>query len=279
MPGLAPFHPILVHFVIALLVAGVLFRLVSLTGRAKFTGPSASTLLLLGAFLTLPAVKSGEDAHGPAERVPGARQAVMEHEEWGERTRNLFLGIATLELLALALAKSRHQQKILALSALAGLLGLFAVYETGQHGGELVYSYAGGVGTRTGQAEDVERLFLAGLYHQAMQDRSEGRSQSAAHLIEEMDRRFPGNLEVQLLRAESLMEDQSDGEGALAVLGGMTLPRGDRRLLLRQRALTADALVLLGRADEARSILEDLAEEFPTSQTVRSRLERFEGIP
>ncbi len=119
--SLAPLHPQIVHFVIALLFAGLVFRWISLTGRAAFTGPAAAALLLVGAAGAVLAVKSGTDAHGPVERVPGARAAVVEHEEWGERTRNIFL----------------------VASALVGLAGAFALYEAGEHGGELVYAYAG----------------------------------------------------------------------------------------------------------------------------------------
>jgi len=46
--SLAPLHPQFVHFVIALLFAGVLFRCVAVTGRAAFTGPAAAVLLLVG---------------------------------------------------------------------------------------------------------------------------------------------------------------------------------------------------------------------------------------
>jgi hypothetical protein len=38
MPNLAANHPVIVHFAIALLVVGVIFRWLSLTGRAAFVG-------------------------------------------------------------------------------------------------------------------------------------------------------------------------------------------------------------------------------------------------
>ena len=95
--SLAALHPQIVHFVIALLFVGVLFRCVSLTGRVPFAGPAARVLLLVGTGAAVLAVQSGTAAHGPVERVPGARAAVMEHEEWGERTRNIFLVVAALK--------------------------------------------------------------------------------------------------------------------------------------------------------------------------------------
>ena len=41
------FHPQVVHFAIALLIVGVLFRIVSLLGRPAWVGPAAAALLLV----------------------------------------------------------------------------------------------------------------------------------------------------------------------------------------------------------------------------------------
>src|SRR6267378_1445224 len=139
MPNLAPFHPQIVHFAIALLVLGVLFRWISLTG------PAAAVLLLAGTTAAVLAVQSGTDAHGPVERVPGARAAVMEHEEAGKWARNVFLVIAALEIGALIFARrsARVTQGLTWVSALVGLAGIAAVYKAADRGGDLVYSYAG----------------------------------------------------------------------------------------------------------------------------------------
>src|SRR2546426_10323787 len=107
MPNIGAYHPIIVHFAIALLVLGVIFRWVSLTGRAPFTGPAAATVLILGAAAAVLAVHSGTDAHGPVERIPGVRQAVMDHEEAGDWARNVFPVVAALRVVAL-LRHKRH---------------------------------------------------------------------------------------------------------------------------------------------------------------------------
>ncbi|PYQ46741.1 MAG: hypothetical protein DMF78_25540 [Acidobacteria bacterium] len=72
MPDLAPYHPIVVHFAIALLIAGAVLRWLSLTGRVPFASPAASSLLLVGMAAAFVAVKSGMAAHGPIERIPAA---------------------------------------------------------------------------------------------------------------------------------------------------------------------------------------------------------------
>ena len=183
MPSLAPFHPVIVHFAIALAVAGVLLRCLSFSGRVAWAGPAAAALLLTGALAVAAAARSGLEAHGPVERVPGSAQAVGEHEEWGNRTYRAFVVVGLLELLALALRSRGYAKPLLVASALVGVGGLLLLYEAGEHGGELVYSYAGGIGIRSGAPEDVGRLLLAGLYHQAQLDRKSAalRGRSGAH--------------------------------------------------------------------------------------------------
>lgn len=277
MPNLAVFHPQIVHFVVALLLLGVALRLVSLTGKLNWTGPSAVTLLLIGTVAAWLAVRSGTDAHGPVERVPGSREAVQEHEEWGKKTRNIFYGVAALELIALGLAKSRwskYGKGVLAASGVVGLWGVTAVYETAEHGGELVYSYAGGVGIRTGDSTDVGRLLTAGLYHQAMLDRRQGKSAEAAALIDQLVAQNPSDPNMQFLRIESLIQDKKDGKAALAALA--TIKADDPRTATRVGMLKVDAFEAAGQRDSARAVLQGLIAQFPQSQRLKDRLAQLQ---
>jgi uncharacterized membrane protein len=108
LPNLAVYHPQVVHFAVALVFVGVLFRLVSLTGRWSFTNAAATALIVIGTGAAVVAVQSGTDAHGPVERIPGAREAVTEHEDWGKRARNIFLAVAALELIQLAFKNDKR---------------------------------------------------------------------------------------------------------------------------------------------------------------------------
>lgn len=277
MPNIGYWHPQIVHFVIALLVVGVIARLVSLTGRAPWSSPMATVLILVGTLGAVAAVQSGDDAHGPAERVPGARDAVVEHEHWGERTRNIFLVVLAFELGALALRgpRARFQKWALAASGVIGLGGLYALYETGEHGGDVTYVYAGGVGIRSGDTADVGRLLLAGLYHQAMLDRRADRPAAAAELIEQMARRWPDDLTVRFLAAESRLLDRKDPASALAALEGVAIAPEDTRSRLRRDFLRADAFVAARQQDSARAVLEALARDFPDNPRIKDRLERL----
>ncbi len=275
MPNLAPYHPVIVHFAIALAVAGVLLRWLSLGGRVAWAGPAAATLLLASAVAVFAAARSGVEAHGPVERVPGSAQAVGEHEEWGNRTYRAFVVVGMLELLGLALRSRGFAKPVRVASALVGLGGLVLLYEAGEHGGALVYSYAGGVGIRTGAPEDVGRLLLAGLYHQAQLDRKAQRPEDAAALIELAARRFPADPGVQLAAAESLLVDRKDAAAAVAALERASVPSDDRRLRARRAFLLADAFESQGDKPRALAALEPLGAEFPQNERLRKRIEQL----
>jgi uncharacterized membrane protein len=274
MPDLGPFHPQIVHFVIALLFTGVAFRWLSFARAARlaFTGPAAAVLLIAGTTAAALAVHSGLNAHGPVERVPGARAAVQEHQEWGERTRNVFIVVAALEIVALVPAAARWRKGAYVASALVGLAGAFCLFEAGEHGGDLVYGYAGGVGIRSGNPDDVDRLLTAGLYHQAMLDRKAGRTADAARLIDQVAQRAPEDTTVRLLVIESLILDKQDGKAALAALARFPARPDSRFVRFRVGLLRADALALAGMRDSARATLEGMTGEFANNRAIADRL-------
>ena len=271
-PSLAAFHPQVVHFVVGILIVGVLFRAVALTGRFRWTGPAATTLLVIGGCAAWVAAKSGTAAHGPVERIPGAREAVQAHEEWGERTRNVFVGVAALELVALALGTGLART-VRAVSALAGLAGVAVLYETAEHGGELVYAYAGGVGIRSGNPEDVGNLLVAGLYNEAQIQRKAGKGEDANRLMQMLADRKPGDVNARMLWAESLLLDRKDPSATLAVLDSITVRPDDARLRPRRDMLAADALRQAGRTDSARAVLQSAATQFPANPRIKAKLD------
>ena len=275
---MAALHPQIVHFTIVLVIIGVAFRIVSLFGRPTFAfaGPAAATLLMLAAASSVLSVRSGTAAHGPVERAPGARPAVMEHEEWGERTQIVLLIVGAIELLGLVLRRSPKAKLVRAASAVAGLVAIFFVYETGEHGGELVYSYAGGVGLRSGDAKDVERLLLAGYYHQAMADRKAGRADAAAELIAAAARRFPSDPEVRMLAAESLLLDRKDPRGAIDALASVQVPDNNRFMRVQRAMLQADAYAAAGQKDAAIAALDAFLKESPNPR-VQQRLDALKS--
>ena len=277
MPNLAAYHPQIVHFVVSLLIVGVGLRIVSIIGRPRFVSPAAALLIFIGTAATVLAVKSGTDAHGPVERIPGTRALVIEHEELGELTRNIFLGVAVIELLIIGIAWAprtvRFTRIAQAASALLGIYGAITLYHAAEHGGELVYSYVGGPGLRTGNPKDTERLLLAGLYNQSQADRKAGRPERAAALVDEMAARFPDDTTVRFLHVESLLLDRKNYFAALAALDSISVAPTDARLRPRQASLEADIYRALGMPDSARAALIPVIAAFPQNARLKAKLD------
>lgn len=281
MPNIAAIHPQVVHFVVALVIVGVLFRIAGLFVRAAWLSPAALTLVALGAAASLVAVRSGTDAHGPVERVPGARAAVVAHEEWGERARNAILILLVVEAVAAAVsarAVSRARVAQVA-SAVVGVIVAGVLYRAGDLGGELVYGYAGGIGIRSGNPADVNHALIAAAHHQANLDRQSGRSQDAAALLDMVADRFPEQLELQIARAEATLSDRKDPSGALARLDAIRLPTEDTRLRIRAALARSGALASAGDVTAARQVLETLRSEFPANAQLQRRIAELQAKP
>jgi hypothetical protein len=199
---------------------------------------------------------------------------VQSHERWGERARNVFAAVALVEAVVLVLAGRQKQRLAVMTSAALCLPALFCLYEAGEHGGELVYSYGGGVGIRTGDPQDTTRALLAAAYHQVQADRKAGKPEAAASLTAEVAKRFPSDPGVQMLVAESALLDTKNPAAALALLGGLQVPTDDTRSRVRHGMLTADAHEAAGNADAARATLQQLLSAFPANTRVKARLDR-----
>jgi uncharacterized membrane protein len=275
MPDLGPLHPQVVHFVVGLGLVGVLLRLISLTGRMAWTNQAAAALMILCAGASVVAVKSGTDTHDNAERIPGARQAVMDHEDWGHYTRNVLLGVAGLELLGLIFGSSGAGRVLRFLSAGGGLVAAAFIVKVADLGGDIVYEYAGGVGTRSGDPEDLDHLLVAGLFYAARMARDSGKAEEAARLTDELARRMPNDTTVKLLAIESRIRDRKDPQGALADLAALRVPADNPRLAIRHGLLTAQALAAAGQGDSAKALLKALAARFPESRGVKDALAKL----
>lgn len=268
MPDIGSFHPQVVHFVVALLIVGVAARVVSLIPlgpKWAFSSGMAATLILLGTAASVVAVQSGLDAHEKVESIPGVRQAVNVHEDYGEDTRDIFLVVSALEiaLLALAARKPGLTKGLRGLSALVGVIGCVYLYEAGDHGGDLVYSYGGGVGVRSGDTADVRRLLVAGLYDKAQVARRSGQREAAAQLTDQLQTLMPADTSARLLRITSMIRDRKDARGALAALDSLTVAPDNRRLLFQKAMLQAEALDSAGMRDSARVVLTALKKDMP----------------
>lgn len=163
LPTLPPWdavHPLIVHFPIALLIVAPLFVVLSLFRPLawRLFGVAALMLMMIGTVGAYVAVASGEAAAEVADRTPAINEALEEHEEAAELTRNLFTGLTVLYAGLLGLPYLLKRRPLAPRLNLALHLVFLALYlggtlviaRTGHLGGRLVHVY--GVKADLGEA-------------------------------------------------------------------------------------------------------------------------------
>ena len=151
IPTWDAWHPMIIHFPIALLLIAPVFILLGALLEPARGRPyliAAMALLLLGTAGTFVAVETGEAAAQIAERAPGVEQVIETHESLAERTRAVFsvLSVIFLALLAgpqiLKRTDSRLTTTILPLAFLILYsAGTLLLLNTAHNGGRLVHEY------------------------------------------------------------------------------------------------------------------------------------------
>ena len=146
LPEWAPsIHPMLVHFPIALLFVAVLIDVIAFVLRGQHVlRVGAVGLYVLGALGALASVLSGQRAAEGLQLPKPIEAALEEHEEWGERTV-WFFGIYAVVRLGELWVNSKPRPAAWVALLLIACVGLFVLYETGEHGAELVFEYGVGV--------------------------------------------------------------------------------------------------------------------------------------
>lgn len=138
-------HPLLVHFPIALLVLGTVGEiLAALLPRWKQLQALAGALVTIGALSLIPTYLTGRQAADAlSSPFPRTELAVATHSDWAWWTLWFFVALAVVRL-GMQWRKRLTGKTRWGMAA-ASLVGLFLIYETAEHGGELVYDLGAGV--------------------------------------------------------------------------------------------------------------------------------------
>jgi uncharacterized membrane protein len=144
MEFLAEFHPRVVHFPIALLLTYVLFEVLGAVTKRDFLLKSAHLILLLGVIAAFVAAQTGERAEMAFDYWNKEASALMEvHEQYANITVWYFTALLVIRTFLVFKKKFtnvfRYSFMVLA------LIGAYFVYQTGDHGGRMVYEH--GIGT------------------------------------------------------------------------------------------------------------------------------------
>lgn len=153
-----PFHPILVHFPIALLFASVLFDLLGTALSRDSFREGALWLLGLGLTGGIVAAVAGVMAEDAAEKAGIAESLIETHETWAQVT----LVIMAVLLLARLLLRNRFSTRTFAAYLAVATVGLFALIATGHTGGDLVYRHGAGVTSIPHSSQPIDQSLHGG---------------------------------------------------------------------------------------------------------------------
>ncbi len=144
MPEIIPnFHPIFVHFTVALLSLSVGLHVATLFIKSPLKEQwktVANWSLWFGAGITIITALTGLDAYNTVAHDTPSHLAMTEHRNWAVVTVALFLALAAWSIIRIRKEKNLGIAFVACLVIAGGVLG-----STAWHGGELVYRYGLGV--------------------------------------------------------------------------------------------------------------------------------------
>ncbi|MCK6619697.1 MAG: hypothetical protein HUU32_04670 [Calditrichaceae bacterium] len=146
LPDWAPnVHPLIVHFPIALLIFALLFDLFALIFRnINWVRYAAGSLYILGALAAVITYLSGKQAADVVNIPAMANPTLTEHADWALYTV-WFFGIYGVVRLVFLWKKLTEKWVISFVIFLVGAGGMALLYETAEHGAELVFRHGVGV--------------------------------------------------------------------------------------------------------------------------------------
>lgn len=158
LPEWAPnFHPMVVHFPLALLSIAFLFDLLTffLPQRLKrWARNSTMSLYAVGALTAVGVYFTGEAAADSVFMPANAQSVLNSHADWALLTVWFYGLYIVLRFLAVWLVNKLHRTKVQVVFFILSMVGLFLLYQTGDHGAQMVYQY--GVGVQTSEEEEED---------------------------------------------------------------------------------------------------------------------------
>jgi len=147
LPGWAPnLHPLVVHFPIALLLVAAGLDFAAWVLRCNRALRFVATVLFVAGTLAIAAAYLTGRAAAESIYLPGmAHAAVKDHWDWAFRALVFFSVLTTARLVLLWRGRPDPRPMLIAALAMAGLVGVVVLGETGDRGGRLVFQHGVGV--------------------------------------------------------------------------------------------------------------------------------------
>ena len=153
VPEWAPnVHPMFVHFPIGLLMTAVALDLLSLLPKMTAIRSAVPVLYVVGAVAAIATYFTGQAAADGISIPADAEPILTEHADLAFWTVIFFSAYAVIRLITAKILNG-PSTPVRAVFVLVAGFGLYLIWETGEHGSEMVYSH--GVGVRQPAVEEI----------------------------------------------------------------------------------------------------------------------------
>lgn len=166
LPEWAPnWHPLIVHFPLALLFVAALADAAALVlRRSSWLRPASLALYVAGAVCAIATYFTGTWAADSIGAVTAAAESVLtEHADWGWWTMWFFGVYAIVRLIAWRMMGERKNRMVESAFFVVALAGLVVLWQTGEHGAQLVYRHGVGVQAAADPEAEAARSTEPGL--------------------------------------------------------------------------------------------------------------------
>jgi uncharacterized membrane protein len=150
------FHPLSVHFPIALLLVAFLFKLVALWYRREVWEKGGTILLALGVIGIWIAIYTGNQADGVVSRKLCDPTILKEHENLAWTAAWLFSAGLSIDLMRFFPVSIFKSKGFLSIAVIILAIGNGVMFYTGHLGAQLVYQQAAGVYVPTSNCGEFE---------------------------------------------------------------------------------------------------------------------------
>ena len=145
MEFFAQFHPKIIHFPIVFLLVYLLLELLGAIFKKDFFSKTAHLFLFFGVLGALAAVLTGNQAEDAFEGWNKTTSAILEtHSTYANIT--LWYFTALLVIRTFLVLRKKFSNLFRYIFCVLALVGSYFIYQTGEHGGEMVFQH--GVGTQ-----------------------------------------------------------------------------------------------------------------------------------
>ncbi len=154
MEFLGSLHPKIIHFPIVLFIVYTFLETIGLLFKKELFTKAAFIILALGILGAFTAVLTGHQAEEVWKNWNKASEHLLEeHETFATITLWYFLAVAILRTMFVINVEIKnkfreHATKLKIGFVVLALVGCYFVYQTGEHGGKLVYKHGVGVSAK-----------------------------------------------------------------------------------------------------------------------------------